>query len=270
MADIVFFKYQGTGNDFIIVDNRDGKYSQLDEAAIRKLCARRLGIGADGLMMLEKHPNCVFDMKYFNADGKPSTMCGNGGRCIVAFAYALGVIDNTCTFHAVDGLHNAQVLPDNTIRLSMGNVNRVLMDGPDYILDTGSPHFVRIVDTDLSHMDIVDIGKSVRYSDTYRAEGINVNIINIFDNNHLQIRTYERGVEDETLSCGTGVTASAIVLAHHQNFDDGQYDINVSARGGQLNVDFKKNGALYSDIHLTGPATMVYRGQIDLDQWLQV
>lgn len=266
---IHFDKYQGAGNDFIMVDQRfHARLSKTDREKIAFLCDRRFGIGADGLIILHNHPDFAFEMVYFNADGRESTMCGNGGRCIVAFAKHLDIIQDTCRFLAIDGPHEAALLEPLGINgfqvsLQMINVPSIEPAGPDYILFTGSPHYVRFVD-DTRTLDMRAEGRAIRYSDPFREDGINVNIVSA-DEHGLQIRTYERGVEDETLACGTGVTAAA--LAWHRQFGKGagRYNIPVTATGGRLSVRFEAdpdNG--YSDIWLNGPAERVFTGEINI------
>ena len=253
-----FYKYQGTGNDFIIIDNRKNNIS-LSEMQINQLCDQRFGIGADGLMLLENHPNLDFNMKYFNADGKESTMCGNGGRCLVAFAKSLSLIDKKANFNAIDGVHKATVNKNNSISLQMQDVNDVKIVNTNYFLNTGSPHYVTFRD-DIKNIDVYNRGRVLRYSAEFSTEGTNVNFVE-FQDNKLFVRTYERGVENETLSCGTGVTASAISASMYSDSDKNSYDIIT--KGGYLNVSFKKQDSnTFSDIWLTGPATFVFKGEI--------
>ncbi|MCK5169188.1 MAG: diaminopimelate epimerase [Bacteroidales bacterium] len=253
-----FYKYQGTGNNFIIFDDRKNNIS-LSELQINQLCDRRFGIGADGLMLLENHPNLDFNMKYFNADGKESTMCGNGGRCLVAFAKSLNLIDKKANFNAIDGVHKATVNENNSISLQMQDVNDVKIVNTNYFLNTGSPHYVSFRD-DIKNIDVYNRGREIRYSAEFSPEGTNVNFVE-FQNDKLFVRTYERGVENETLSCGTGVTASAISASMYSDSDKNSYDIIT--KGGYLNVSFKKQDSnTFSNIWLTGPATFVFKGEI--------
>ena len=255
-----FYKYQGTGNDFIIIDNRKNNIS-LSEMQINKLCDRRFGIGADGLMLLENHPNLDFNMKYFNADGKESSMCGNGGRCLVAFAKSLSLIDKKTNFNAIDGVHKATVNKNNSISLQMQDVSYIRLVNTNYFLNTGSPHYVTFRD-DIKNIDVYNRGREIRYSAEFSPEGTNVNFVE-FQDNKLFVRTYERGVENETLSCGTGVTASAISASIYSDSDKNSYDIIT--KGGYLNVSFKKQDSnIFSDVWLTGPATFVFKGEIDI------
>ena len=209
---INFYKYQGTGNDFIILDAREQNI-QLTEEQIRLLCHRRFGIGADGLMIYLNREGYDFEMKYYNADGRDGSMCGNGGRCIIKFAYSLGLHKELYHFIAADGEHEAEIDLNGWIRLKMNDVSKVNSDGAEYILDTGSPHLVKYVN-DLEDYRVTDEGKEIRYNETYKEEGINVNFVETINDHTIFVRTYERGVEAETWSCGTGVTASALISAH--------------------------------------------------------
>lgn len=252
-----FYKYQGTGNDFIILDNRNGQYNGLSNEAINRLCNRKFGIGADGLMLLELAEGCDFKMKYHNADGKEGSMCGNGGRCLVQFAKDMGIERTHYRFLAVDGEHEAEIRQDGLIRLKMQDVTGVTDIRGDVVLDTGSPHFIRFVDT-VDHVDVFSEGTKIRYSDAYAEEGININFVEQNDNG-IRIRTYERGVEDETLSCGTGATAAAIATAT----EDGHQTISVSVQGGSLEIEFNRiNPNQFTDVWLIGPASFVFRGTI--------
>lgn len=263
---VSFYKYQGAGNDFILIDNRTSSF-QLSTIQIHKLCDRHFGIGADGLILLEHSNIADFKMVYFNSDGKLSTMCGNGGRCIVAFAKQLNIIDNHTQFEAIDGLHEAEIISDKEpciVRLKMQDVSHIhSIDTDAYILDTGSPHYVKIV-KNIDSIHVYEEGRKIRYSDSYQEKGINVNFVQIESPEHILVRTYERGVENETLACGTGVTASAIVTAWRFNLS--KASIHVKARGGNLSVDLQKspNSTTYQHIYLTGNATFVFKGEIDI------
>ncbi len=261
--EITFYKYQGTGNDFIILDNRNLQYDNLSKHDVFRLCNRRFGIGADGLMMLNEKPGYDFEMKYWNADGKEASMCGNGGRCLVKFAYQMGIHRNSYKFLAVDGEHEAEIDTDGTVSLKMKDVNKVKHSRGDSILDTGSPHYVKLVN-DIMAMDVLKKGKEIRYSKEYEKQGINVNFVERLDeDDHILVRTYERGVEDETYSCGTGVTAAAIVCYHNEN---GFNQIDVKTLGGHLSVEFDRlDEDHYENIWLSGPAEMVFEGTITLD-----
>jgi diaminopimelate epimerase len=256
---IVFNKYQGTGNDFIIIDNRKGILDPLDSSLINKLCDRRFGIGADGLILISEDSQYDFEMKYFNSDGFESTMCGNGGRCSSDFAIKEGIAGKTLTFKAIDGAHKA-ISQEGLIQLQMNDVKKPRIIRENYFINTGSPHCI-VFHKDINKLDVNTMGKTIRMSEDFAPEGTNVNFVEIIDKG-IYVRTYERGVEEETLSCGTGVTASAIasVLA-------GQIDtvpVNVKTKGGNLSVSFKVTGEVISDIWLSGPATFVFEGMIEV------
>jgi diaminopimelate epimerase len=256
-----FYKYQGTGNDFIIIDNRQNQITLTDEQ-VHQLCDRRFGIGADGLMLVQAIPGYDFEMLYYNADGKPGSMCGNGGRSIVQFVIDRGMRKNEFLFTAVDGDHKAVVEDNGWIDLQMKDVDAVKKyDVADYILDTGSPHLVKPV-PDVWNIDVVKDGRNIRYNQHFKDKGINVNFVEMDNEGAITVRTYERGVEDETLSCGTGVTASALMFAHN---DNGFNRVEVKTRGGRLAVEFYKySDSLFKDIWLCGPATFVFKGEINL------
>lgn len=256
-----FSKYQGTGNDFIIADNRQGEYSSLNTDTIRRLCDRRFGIGADGFMLLNEKQGYDFEMKYFNSDGREGSMCGNGGRCIVRFAYNLGIHRGEYRFTAVDGEHEAEIDTDGTISLKMKDVDKVKKIHGDFVLNTGSPHYVKLV-TDVMDLDVYKKGRDIRYSKDYEEEGINVNFVEQAGDHEIIVRTYERGVEDETYSCGTGVTAAALVCYHNEN---GYNDVQVKTLGGSLTVEFDRlDDDRYSNIWLCGPAEKVFEGLVEL------
>lgn len=257
-----FSKYQGTGNDFIILDNRKGEYSSLNTDQINSLCNRRFGIGADGLMLLNTKAGYDFEMKYFNADGRESSMCGNGGRCLVKFAYHLGIHKSTYLFNAIDGNHEAEIDLDGTVSLKMKDVAEIRHVSGDYIIDTGSPHYIKMV-SDLDKLDVFKDGRSIRNSNLFKKEGINVNFVEQVGDDEITVRTYERGVEDETLSCGTGVTAAALACYHNET---GFNDVMVNTKGGKLNVEYDRlNNDSYSNIWLSGPAEKVFDGEIELE-----
>lgn len=259
---IHFFKYQGTGNDFVILDNRKNEFS-LTKKQVAFLCHRRFGVGADGLMLLNAHPQYDFEMKYYNSDGSESSMCGNGGRCLVKFAADRGILKRDYRFLAIDGVHEASVDMDGTVSLKMNDVDSVRFDHGKYILNTGSPHYVDLVD-DVLHMDVVERGRQVRYSDAFRTQGINVNFVQqTVDPDKIIVRTYERGVEDETYSCGTGVTAAALVCFHNEN---GYNRVDVKTKGGDLSVEFDRVDDSYRNIWLIGPAMKVFEGDIDVKE----
>ncbi len=260
---INFFKYQGTGNDFIILDNRTGLYDGLQTAQISRLCERRFGIGADGLMLLNASEGYDFAMKYFNADGRESSMCGNGGRCLVKFAFHCGLARSTYRFIAIDGEHEAEIDTQSMVRLKMRDVTAITPVNDDAVLDTGSPHYVKTV-ADLLSYDVYSKGKDIRYSNAFQPNGINVNFVEQQADDEIMVRTFERGVEDETLSCGTGVTAAALVNYHH---DIGFNQVQVTTRGGKLWVEFDRHeDGSYSDIWLCGPAEKVFQGAVSLPE----
>lgn len=252
--NIEFTKYQGAGNDFVMIDNRKEDFPKDDPVLIAKLCDRRFGIGADGLILLENDKEIDFRMVYFNADGKESTMCGNGGRCIVSFAQQLGLIANETTFSAIDGLHHAVVQEDGRVALGMKDVENIeQVSKNEYVLDTGSPHYVIVVDE--MPEDILKQAHAIRYNERFKKEGINVNFI-VIKEDQIHIRTYERGVENETLACGTGAVAAAIVAAHYQN----KMIFEIETRGDCLRVEILNLQNLYSKIILTGEAKPIFSG----------
>ena len=254
---IEFYKYQGTGNDFIMIDDRKNAFNINDYNLIAALCKRRMGIGADGLILLRNHTKYDFEMIYFNSDGHQSSMCGNGGRCIIAFAQLLEIIKNKTTFLAIDGKHKGQLLGD-TIALQMQDVSEIVGEGDGLVLDTGSPHYIKMVD-DLKNINIEKEGREIRNSKPFKKDGINVNFVQ--DSTDLQVRTYERGVEAETLSCGTGVVATAIAM-HYANCIEEDL-INIKTEGGDLSVSFEEFNGTYRNIWLSGEASMVYAGEFE-------
>jgi len=255
-----FDKYHGAGNDFIIIDLNKQNIALTNEQ-VAFLCDRHFGIGADGLMLLKKSTDYDFEMIYYNSDGKPATMCGNGGRCIVAFAYQRGYIKNQTTFLSSDGIHVAEIIKHDYVRLKMHDVNNIQIYEDGYFVNTGSPHFVSF-NYDLRTLNVYKTGKSIRHEPRFGNEGTNVNFCRVEDENTLTIYTFERGVEDETLACGTGSVASAI--AHCIFKPDGKYSIDLLAKGGKLNVSFDKNAKQFTDIWLSGPVKFVFKGEINL------
>lgn len=255
-----FYKYHGTGNDFVILDNRDRKYSSLEVAQIQQLCNRRFGIGADGLMLLNLIKAYDFEMKYYNADGRESSMCGNGGRCLVQFANDMGMKKTSYKFLAIDGSHEASFEDNGWVRLKMKDVKGLTTHQDNIVLDTGSPHYIKMVD-DVKAYNVIDEGREIRYSKDFAPGGLNVNFVQP-DHDKIIVRTYERGVEDETLSCGTGVTACALVFG---KTDKGFKRVDIETLGGHLAVEFNKvNTDEFENIWLCGPATFVYKGEIDI------
>jgi diaminopimelate epimerase len=256
---ILFYKYQGTGNDFVMLDNLNGNYDDLSIDQIQKLCDRRFGVGADGLIKINKHKQLDFEMDYYNSDGSKS-FCGNGARCAVAFAAELGIDVKETRFLAIDGPHSAFKIGDQ-IRLEMSDVDGIEEWNDAYIVNTGSPHFIKGVDN-LNDRDIVSFGKEIRYSEPFIKDGINVNLIERTGRNDIRIATYERGVEDETLSCGTGATACALVCSHLLEEFGEQY-IRVKVKGGELLVGFcRQRDGSFDHVTLSGPAVFVFKGEV--------
>lgn len=258
--NLPFVKYQGTGNDFILIDNRSGEWDSLSVSTIQKVCDRRFGIGADGLIKINSIPGFDFEVDYYNSDGSKS-FCGNGARCSVAFAHELGITKDAVSFMAIDGAHEA-VKKDNLVYLRMNDVTELDTTHPEYVLNTGSPHFVHFTEN-VADFDIVAYGKQIRYSEKYKQEGINVNAIHQLDTHSFEIKTYERGVEDETLSCGTGVTAAALALGE-KNQIEGAFEYKVKSQGGNLSVKFTRADSKFSDIWLIGPAVSVFKGEVNV------
>lgn len=256
--DLPFYKYHGTGNDFVLVDNRKKLLSGNENAFFAAICHRRFGIGADGVILLNLHPDYDFEMDYFNSDGNRSSMCGNGGRCIVRFAADLGIVRDEAHFLAVDGPHVA-TLTGETVKLKMGHPTgfRTLEEG-HYWIHTGSPHYVQLLGTPVADHDIVAHGRAIRNGGEWKAEGTNVNFVQVINEGEAHVRTYERGVEDETWSCGTGVTAVAEVMA--RIFPDAPAVKLLHTPGGLLKVHTQDGQAPW----LEGPATFVFTGSIPL------
>jgi diaminopimelate epimerase len=253
-----FVKYQATGNDFILIDNREGKIV-LTQQQIVHLCDRKFGIGADGLILIEKSEAAPFNVNYYNSDGSQS-LCGNGSRAAVNFAAGLNLVKDKTSFIAYDGLHDAELKPSGIVHLRMNDAKPVEASHDDFFINTGSPHVIRFV-KNIQAYPVFEEGKKVRYSDAFKPGGTNVNFVELLDDNTLFVRTYERGVENETLSCGTGVTAAALV-ASTQGYTS---PVKIKTLGGELSVDFKKgaNGE-FTDIYLIGPAQKVFEGEIAL------
>lgn len=259
MASIEFYKYQGTGNDFVVVDNRSQKLDRTDKNIAQKLCDRKFGVGSDGLILIENHDEYDFEMIFFNPDGSQS-MCGNGSRCAVKFAQFLGIIQNKTTFLSTDGVHDATIEGD-IVRLSMQDVaqSEINTYPEHFTINTGSPHYV-IFASNIKDKDVKEEGATIRYSNEFAAEGINVNFVEKLSENKISVRTYERGVEDETLSCGTGVTACAIANVLH----GGISPVQIETLGGQLSVEFELENGSAKNIWLIGPAKNVFKGEIEL------
>ncbi|MEI6048878.1 MAG: diaminopimelate epimerase [Bacteroidota bacterium] len=255
---ILFNKYQGAGNDFVIIDNRRGIFNPDDSGLIKRLCNRRFGIGADGLILICASSQHDFEMKYFNSDGLIGSMCGNGGRCSADFAIKAGIAGKMLSFMAVDGVHKA-LAEDGIIRLQMNDPKQPQIINGCYFINTGSPHYV-LFRKDINDIDVNTEGKKIRWADDFAPGGTNVNFVEI-EKNGIYVRTFERGVEEETLSCGTGVTASAIASVLSGHFDT--KTVKVRTKGGNLSVSFNIEGMSISDIWLSGPATFVFEGEIE-------
>lgn len=258
-----FHKYHGAGNDFILLDDRSNQlHEQFDQATIAHWCHRHFGIGADGMMFLRSHPDFDFEMVYYNSDGAPSSMCGNGGRCIVRFAADLGITAEEYHFLAVDGPHRAKLLENGWVSLEMLDVSDVqaFPSNDIFVLDTGSPHYITFRD-DITGIDVFREGRAIRNSAPYREKGININFVSEAEDG-LHIATYERGVEDETLACGTGVTAAAIAAIQRAGVPDGYFHVPVKAKGGELAVRGQLIDGRFTDLWLEGPAVRVFTGEL--------
>lgn len=258
MHQITFYKYQATGNDFILVDDRENTFPVTQEV-INNLCDRKFGIGSDGLILIRDAESADFTMVFYNPDGSQS-LCGNGSRCAVQFAAKLGLITGECTFIAFDGIHEAEVLSDGRVQLGMHDVQNVRQYEDGMFVDTGSPHLIRYV-RDIDDIDVYGRGREIRYNDTFKEKGININFVEL-ESDGICVRTYERGVENETLSCGTGVTAAALA-----SFNKGKHSpVKVRTKGGNLEVSFDWQDGIFFNIHLTGPAKEVFRGEIEIKE----
>ena len=262
---VQFSKYHGTGNDFVMIDGRSQDTSYFDSDLIRSICDRRFGIGGDGMIILESSNPYDFMMRHYNSDGYEGTMCGNGGRCITAFARELGMIKHDTTFEGIDGVHSATILPSGEIRLKLRDVDGIRWVEDGYLVDTGSPHFIKYVSL-LNELDVDREGREIRNQARFGKKGVNVNFVEVGgSSNRISVRTYERGVEAETYSCGTGVTAAAICSYFHFKTDIFSY--HVHTLGGNLNVSFKaQHHKHFTDIHLTGTASHVYDGTIEISR----
>ena len=256
-----FHKYQGTGNDFVIFDNRNGFFPKKNVELIGKICDRRFGVGADGLMLLEDAAGFDFKMIYYNADGHPGSMCGNGGRCLVSFAHSKGLFDRDTVFQANGERYTARMENDR-VSLNMLDVEELQVFDGHVFLDTGSPHHVQF-ESDIKGLDVLSNGRKIRSGAPYHEEGANVNFVEQVNDDTFKVRTYERGVENETLSCGTGVTA--VALASHFLGKTLSDKVRIQTEGGDLEVDFTSENGKFSNIVLTGPATFVYQGEIEIE-----
>ncbi len=252
-----FYKYQGTGNDFVMIDDRSEQFDLDDLSAVSKICDRKFGIGADGLILIRNHADYDFEMIYYNADGSQS-MCGNGARCAVAFSHFLGIIDLETSFLAIDGGHKAKIV-DGRVELLMGEVSKPKQVEGDVFIDTGSPHHLRKVEA-INEYPVIEEGARIRHLDIY-PEGTNVNFVEAIDENEIFVRTYERGVENETLSCGTGVTAAALAFGTKNPMQM----VKIKTLGGELAVRYSLNqDNEFEDVWLIGPAEKVFEGTLDL------
>lgn len=252
-----FYKYQATGNDFIIIDDREELFNIDDSNLIKSLCERKMGVGADGLILLRNHNSYDFEMIYFNSDGNQSTLCGNGARCIVSFANTLDIISSKSTFLAIDGIHQANIY-DKSVSIKFNDIKSIQFDNGNYIVDSGSPHFITFKDN-IENLDVENEGRSIRNMDKFSRDGINVNFVSLGDS--IRIRTYERGVESETLSCGTGAVAASIALFYSGLFEDNEVDLQTN--GGLLSVTFDEFNGVFKNIWLTGEANLVYIGEFE-------
>lgn len=257
---IEFYKYQGAGNDFVIIDNRMDFFPKENVELIKKICDRRFGVGADGLMLLENVKGFDFRMVYFNADGFPGSMCGNGGRCLVSFAHSLDLFDRETSFQANGERYTAR-MANGQVSLQMLDVDELKASDDHVFLDTGSPHHVQF-EKNVKELDVFARGRKIRFGDPYREAGTNVNFVEQVDENTFKVRTYERGVENETLSCGTGVTA--VALASYYLGKTRSNKLKIQTEGGDLQVDFTAENGKFSNVILTGPATFVYKGNIEI------
>ncbi|MCB9222828.1 MAG: diaminopimelate epimerase [Crocinitomicaceae bacterium] len=257
---IEFFKYHGTGNDFIMIDNRQLQFKGDKVAFARKWCERRFGIGSDGVIFLENSADSDFLMDFYNPDGSQS-FCGNGSRCALAFASFLGIIGDHASFNAIDGKHIGEI-KNELVYIKMGNVEGIEHIGDDHFIHTGSPHYISYC-SDSDERDIISFGKQIRYSEKYQQNGTNVNLIKEVENDRIDLRTYERGVENETFACGTGATAAALSFAFKHNLNEGI--VKVDVKGGKLQVAFKRKNDNFSDVWLIGPAVQVFKGSISDD-----
>ena len=252
-----FYKYQGTGNDFVMIDNRTKTFPKENTDIISQIADRHFGIGADGVILIENDDTYDFKMIYFNADGS-QTFCGNGGRCAVAFAKYLDIIDSKTNFIAVDGAHFAEI-NNGIVSLKMIDVDDIKIQENSVFAYTGTQHHVELVDS-LDNFPVFDKGKEIRNS--YDFPGSNVNFVQQIDNTTFKVRTYEKGVEDETLACGTGVTAVAIAM-HSTNKTDSTL-ISLPVKGGHLEVSFTEENGVYTNVFLKGPAQFVFSGKIEI------
>lgn len=257
---INFFKYQGAGNDFILIDNRMNLFTADKVAFAQKWCDRRFGIGSDGLIFIENTEKAQFEMDFYNPDGSQS-FCGNGSRCAVAFARQLGIVQNDILFVAIDGLHEAEFVGDH-VKIGMNQYGGIEKIGEDHFIDTGSPHYISYCNAG-DQRNIVQYGRLIRNSDRFKEEGTNVNLIDEVTDDHISIRTYERGVENETLACGTGATACGLSYASLRNNKSGI--VSVDVKGGHLKIHYAKTEQkdVFTNVWLEGPAEFVFKGSMN-------
>ncbi len=261
MQIIDFYKYQGTGNDFVMIDDREELFDLEDHTLISHLCHRKFGIGADGLILIRNHKEAGFEMVYYNADGHLASLCGNGSRCAVKFANQLGAVANKCSFMTSEGILQARI-EGKLVHIKMPDVKSVETYPDHYFLNTGSPHHICYVNN-IEKYDVFQEGRKIRQGAPYFETGSNVNFVQSLDNSAIFVRTYERGVEDETLSCGTGVTAAALV----EGIKGASSPVNVKTLGGNLQISFKKmDDGSFTDIYLIGPAVNVFQGKFSVSR----
>ena len=273
MDRIEFYKMSGSGNDFIIIDNRN---HIVDESSlpnfVAKVCRRKMAVGSDGLILVENSETADFKWRFFNSDGSVAEMCGNGARCVARFAYLNDIAGPNMSFETLAGIVKAEIIGErakvkmtdpidfkreDTVELKNGLVSISS-------INTGVPHVV-IVKDNIDDVDVAEIGREIRYHDKYSPAGTNVNFVSHIKDNTIAIRTYERGVEDETLACGTGAAASAIIMAFKMKIDS---PISVLTRsGGHLNIFFKENEVRYCDVYLEGDARIIYKAKLWEDAW---
>ena len=256
-----FDKYQGAGNDFIIIDDRSLSFPKDNASLINQLCNRHMGIGADGLILVQNSTEGDFKMIYFNSDGNQGSLCGNGGRCVFAFARSLNIVKNEGVFEACDGLHFASMKKDNRVSLNMNDIVNITKNRDSLFINTGSPHHLELVD-DISKINVNDQGAAIRYGEPYLDLGTNVNFIEMLKKDTFKIRTYERGVEKETLSCGTGAVAAGVGV-HYMGVTKST-NINIHALGGILKIVFTSSLGRYSEIKLIGPAEFIFSGNFEI------
>ena len=273
MDKIEFYKMSGSGNDFIIIDNRN---NIVDENSlsnfIANVCRRKMAVGADGMILVENSDDADFKWRFFNSDGSVAEMCGNGARCVARFAYLNNIAGSNMSFETLAGLVKAEVIEER-VKVKMTNPSELKADDAVELknglvsissINTGVPHVVMVKDS-IDDIDIVKIGREIRYHDKFSPAGTNVNFACRIKNNTIAVRTYERGVEDETLACGTGAVASAIIMANKMKIDS---PLSVLTRsGGYLNIFFKERDGQYYDIYLEGDARIIYKAQLWEDAW---